>query len=262
MILALLRDLRTGFYQVEIPAFARHLFRFQTDDGSWFELLRLPMGHCCAPEIMHTLTACVAGDPSYVRAECAAQDVQVHIWVDNVRYTGTQEAICRESSRLDTAAQLHNVTWKAAESFTNVKQYDFIGVYFNHHTHTVRPTQKLLKKVALSLQKNQQPQQQLSAGELESLAGRLVHASAIADISDLQAYDKLVTQQTLAMEKVCSLDTCVLADIAWGFCTAGSRAEEDALRAAAKAICRGQARHPGRRGRGSVLQGVASSRPR
>ena len=42
------RDFRTGFYQVEIPVEARKNFRFQTDDGLWYELTRLPMGHSCA----------------------------------------------------------------------------------------------------------------------------------------------------------------------------------------------------------------------
>eukprot|EP00754_Rhynchopus_humris_P028425 Rhum_TRINITY_DN15154_c1_g1::Rhum_TRINITY_DN15154_c1_g1_i2::g.140951::m.140951 len=63
------RDFKTGFYAVPIPAAARHLFRYQDDEGRWSELERLPMGHSCAPEIMHTLCASAAGDPTYVTAE-------------------------------------------------------------------------------------------------------------------------------------------------------------------------------------------------
>ena len=58
------RDFRTGFYAVQIPESARHLFRFQDAEGRWSELERLPMGHTCAPEIMHTLCASAAGDPT------------------------------------------------------------------------------------------------------------------------------------------------------------------------------------------------------
>ena len=176
------RDLRTGFYQVEIPQYARHLFRFQSDDGSWFELLRLPMGHRCAPEIMHTLTACVAGDPRYVLPQFSAKEVCVHIWIDNIRYVGTQEAVVRESARLDENATRCNVSWKAAESFTNVQDYDFIGVHFNHSSHSVRPADKIMTKISSALEKVKDTSR-LTAGELESFAGRLMHASSIADIA-------------------------------------------------------------------------------
>ena len=100
------RDFKTGFYAVlSTPCCeARRLFRFQDADGHWLELERLPMGHSCAPEIMHTLCASVVGDPTYVQAQWAVWHVSVHCWIDNIRYTGRCEAVSRASARLDETA--------------------------------------------------------------------------------------------------------------------------------------------------------------
>ena len=87
------RDFKTGFYQVEIPVESRYLFRFLCDDGSWFELLRLPMGHSCAPEIMHTMAAAAAGDPLFVLPKFVPPGVIVHCWIDNIRFCGNKEMV-------------------------------------------------------------------------------------------------------------------------------------------------------------------------
>ena len=171
------RDFRTGFYAVQIPESARHLFRFQDAGGRWSELERLPMGHSCAPEIMHTLCAAAAGDPTYVSACWAAKHVTVHCWIDNIRYTGRREAVLRESCRLDETARAFACTWKAADTNTAASVYDFLGVSFDHVRHTVTPSAKLRGRL------DGADLGAISAGDIESLGGRLQHAGAIADVS-------------------------------------------------------------------------------
>ena len=122
-----LRDFRTGFFAIEVPEDACHLFRFLAADGVWYELTRLPMGHCCAPEIMHSMAAVMAGDPAYVDPEWAVRDVVAHVWIDNIRYTGAAAAVRRHTELLDARADAFDVTWKESDSRSVVARYDFLG---------------------------------------------------------------------------------------------------------------------------------------
>ena len=170
------RDLRCGFFQVEIPMEARRNFRFLDDAGVWWELTRLPMGHSCAPELMHTITAVIGGDTDYVRDEYAMKEVTVHTWIDGVRLCGTRGDVVTATKRMDARAANCRVTWKPEDSVTASESYVFIGVSFEHAKNSVTPSPKLIKKlfsVELSV---------ASASTLESLAGRLLHATAIAGV--------------------------------------------------------------------------------
>ena len=168
------RDFRTGFYAIEIPEEARRLFRFQTEGGSWFELCRLPMGHVCAPEIMHTMAAAAAGDPGYVRPEWQARGVRVDVFIDNIRYTGGAGEVLAATANLDAAAEEFCLTWKPADSNTAEAKYTFLGVDFDHEGAEVKVSLKIkrrLEAVDLGM---------VTAGQLESMGGRLMHASAVA----------------------------------------------------------------------------------
>ncbi|KAJ9442331.1 hypothetical protein DIPPA_07247, partial [Diplonema papillatum] len=112
------RDFKTGFYAIEIPPESRHLFRFADSGGGWWELLRLPMGHSCAPEIMHTLAAVAGGHADYVLPQFAERDVTVDIWVDNIRYAGKRSAVQLATRRLDQTAADCDLTWKPSDSQT------------------------------------------------------------------------------------------------------------------------------------------------
>ena len=171
------RDFRTGFYQVEIPHDARKLFGFRSDDGQFFELTRLPMGHSCAPEIMHTLAATIAGHPDYVRSDIAVHDVRVDAWIDNIRYSGSRKDVAIRTAQLDIIAKKASSTWKELDSFNLAEEYDFLGVRFNHQDRSVVVSERLQGKLAavdLTL---------ITASGLESLMGRLMHASAVSGIS-------------------------------------------------------------------------------
>ncbi|KAJ9458747.1 hypothetical protein DIPPA_13704 [Diplonema papillatum] len=142
------RDFRCGFYGIEIPPSSRALFSFQDSAGRWWQLTRLPMGHSCAPELMHTLASTAAGHPDYVVSEHAApSEVLVHIWVDNIRYAGPRDQVLAATTDLDALATQAHITWKAADTMTAAKRYEFIGVDW-HHADRTRGRRELLVRLS------------------------------------------------------------------------------------------------------------------
>ncbi|KAJ9460226.1 hypothetical protein DIPPA_01041 [Diplonema papillatum] len=175
------RDLRCGFYGVEVPRGARDAFRFQDDAGDWWELTRLPMGHTCAPELMHTLTSTIAGHPDFVKtAHAVPAAVTVHTWVDNVRYAGSRKDVLEASRKVDELAARSKVTWKDADTRTASTRYEFIGVDWDHQSGKVGISARLSKKLARDLVEVRKGA--MSASGLETLGGRLLHASAIVGV--------------------------------------------------------------------------------
>ncbi|KAJ9437229.1 hypothetical protein DIPPA_22446 [Diplonema papillatum] len=175
------RDFRCGFYGIEIPIASRGLFAFQDDAGEWWELTRLPMGHSCAPELMHTVASTAAGHPEYVDGQYAvSSDVVVHVWVDNIRYAGPHDLVLAVTSRLDELASEAGMTWKAADTQTAAQRYEFIGVEWNHADGTVGVSRKMRSR----LQRAEDAIEggSMTASDVESLAGRLLHASAITGV--------------------------------------------------------------------------------
>ena len=169
-------DLKTGFYQVSIPERSRKYFRFQDERGEWFELTRLPMGHMAAPEIMHSLTATVAGDPTFAKPAFTYRGVVTDIWIDNIRITGSFGCVNEATARINEVARRCNVTWKQEETQELAKEYDFLGVRFDHTRCTVAVAEKLRRRILNTCLDN------ITAEKIESLAGRLLHASAITHI--------------------------------------------------------------------------------
>ncbi|KAJ9463958.1 hypothetical protein DIPPA_05523 [Diplonema papillatum] len=169
------RDLRCGFYQVEVPEEARKNFGFLDEQGNAYVLNRLPMGHSCAPELMHTLTATLASHPDFVGPEFTADGVTVHAWVDNIRISGSRAAVLCQTEELDRLAARVHASWKPEDSNDASSGYDFIGVTFDHGRKTVSPAARLIEKIrAVDLSSP-------TAGDLESLGGRLLHASAVVN---------------------------------------------------------------------------------
>ncbi|KAJ9466091.1 hypothetical protein DIPPA_26658 [Diplonema papillatum] len=169
------RDLRCGFYQVKVPEEARKNFGFLDEDGNAYVLNRLPMGHSCAPELMHTLTAVLASHPDFVGPEFTADGVTVHAWVDNIRICGSRAAVLCQTEKLDRLAARVHASWKPEDSNDASLGYDFIGVSFDHGRKTVSPAARLIEKIrAVDLSSP-------TAGDLESLGGRLLHASSVVN---------------------------------------------------------------------------------
>lgn len=174
------RDFKTGFFAIEIPPESRFLFRFVDRAGSWWELTRLPMGHSCAPEIMHTVAAAAAGHPDYVLPQFAITSVKVHVWVDNIRYAGPRSSVVEATRLLDETASECVLTWKTADSRTAETAYSFIGVEWDHKNGRVAVSDRL--KVKLVASRASVASGFMKAHELETLGGRLLHASAIAGV--------------------------------------------------------------------------------
>ena len=171
------RDFKTGFFQIQIPEQSQKFFTFFDSSGRTFALTRLPMGHVCAPEIMNTIAAVVAGDPMFVREEFAEKHVGIHWWIDNIRLFGKKEDVEAATRRMDGFAKEARVTWKPSDTVNLSQDYEFLGVSFSHCDEVVSLGSKIKRKISTCVLSG------LSASQLESLGGRLLHASAIVGVS-------------------------------------------------------------------------------
>ncbi|KAJ9450824.1 TcC31.12 [Diplonema papillatum] len=139
------------------------------------------MGHTCAPELMHTLTSTVAGHPDFVKQEHAVPStLTVHTWVDNIRYAGSRKEVLEATRIVDDLAAQAKVTWKQADTRTASSRYEFIGVDWDHSKNKVGISAKLAKKLARDVEEVRTGA--MSASGLETLGGRLLHASAIVGV--------------------------------------------------------------------------------
>ena len=172
-----------GFFQIPIPEAARHRFRFMDENGKVFELLRLPMGHRCSPELCQLLLSTLAGLPSHVLPQFKHPGgVRVNIWIDNVHAHGSEEAVVRYFAWLDVQAAACRVTWKPEDSIVG-KTYTFIGVQFDHSGSTVAVKGKVIDKLAKAA-RIAQP----TISDVESQLGRLLHVSAVSGLNPAPYY--------------------------------------------------------------------------
>ncbi|KAJ9461114.1 hypothetical protein DIPPA_02434 [Diplonema papillatum] len=128
------------------------------------------MGHSCAGE-----------HEDFVRPEFAERDVIVDIWIDNIRYAGKKPAVRLATRRLDQTAEECGLTWKPSDSQTAATRYEFIGVDWDHVAHRVAVSRKLRRKL-MEARYTLKSSPTVLACELETLGGRLLHASAVAGI--------------------------------------------------------------------------------
>ena len=77
---------------------------------------------------------------------------------------------------MDSFARMANITWKPSDTVDLSPEYEFLGVTFDHHTDRVSLGTKIGRKI-----KNTNLDS-LTASELESLGGRLLHASSIVGV--------------------------------------------------------------------------------
>ena len=162
-------DISASFYGLVIDERARQFYRFRDNDGNLYEMCRMMMGHVLAAEIQHIITCIIAGHPDYVAPRLACK-IPVDVWIDNVRYTGTQSAVEAAAGLL--AATSHDVN-AAMNIEKPSRAYDFIGVRFDHSIRSVSLAKKTLNKLPRELP------QSIRADDLEGLIGRLVFASAV-----------------------------------------------------------------------------------
>ncbi|ORC90666.1 uncharacterized protein TM35_000084640 [Trypanosoma theileri] len=170
---ATLFDLKASFFQVALPHNIRASFRCRTESGELVEFARLSMGYKCIPEILNTITRVLAGDPAMVLPQYAApKELKIHVWIDNIRISGPHEKVEAWGQRILHNMQRCGVT--IGEQQLKTKEYDFIGVHFNHKDNTVSLSEKTIKKL------QQTPSLDTTTVEqLESTVSRMMYAGGV-----------------------------------------------------------------------------------
>ncbi|KEG06395.1 TcC31.12 [Trypanosoma grayi] len=166
-------DLKASFFQVGLPAETRGNFRCRTEKGELVEFTRLPMGYKCSPEIVHTITRVLAGDPEVVKPRFAAPpELTLHVWIDNLRITGPRKSVELWGNTI--MGNMRDCGATVGEHETLTTRYEFIGVCFNHTARTVSLSDKTLRKL-----KSATPLHKISVEELECLTSRMMYAAGV-----------------------------------------------------------------------------------
>lgn len=165
---ALKRDLRCGFWQIAIPIYARARYRFLYG-GKVYEVCRLLMGHVCAPELQHIVTATLAGHPHYAR-HSAPLGLLPDIYLDGIRQPGSESECNVYEEWLESRARRARVTFKDSDSY-NGPIYTFLGLVYNHNTKTVCLSDSFLQKLPSAIPRT------MTYESLQSLSSRLIYAA-------------------------------------------------------------------------------------
>lgn len=102
-------------------------------------------------------------------------NVRVRTSIDNILLLGSEEHARIATQDLDKRAAQLNISWKPSDSFSCEKRFTFIGIDFGTPCRTVNPSDKMRKKLFSFLHAASH-----TAGGVESLLGRILHATAIA----------------------------------------------------------------------------------
>ena len=171
---AMKRDLKAGFFQIELPKAARAFYRFRYG-ASTYEMTRMPMGHACAPEIQQILTSTLAGHDGYSLNSLKSHGFntqQLDIYLDGIRYCGTKDEVDIYERFVDNRAYETNMTFKQEES-ANTTEYEFLGVHYNHSSKQYKLCDRFLRKIPPGIASH------APLHIYESLCARLVYASEI-----------------------------------------------------------------------------------
>ena len=194
-------DLKISFYQVEIPQAARRIFRFKDDHNNIYQFKRLPMGLCVSAEIMQIITETLALLPSRIVPKAtiiddnnnnSKQDIQllVHtrgkVWIDGFQHVGTPSAVADTVEKIIAVSKFVGATWKG-DGVQIAREYDFIGLRFNHNNHSVRIADKTISKL---------PKENFAASSntkykisfLETTVSRLLFCSSALRVIPAQFY--------------------------------------------------------------------------
>ena len=132
----------------------------------------MPMGHRCAPEIMHKLTAAIACDSAVYKPTLGSCIGSVDIYIDGIRFAGTREECIKFVKFVDGRCAQVGGLFKETGSDPS-KEYVFNGVLYNHETHKVSLGPKVLQKISRDRYRN------ITFSQLETAVGRLLYAAAV-----------------------------------------------------------------------------------
>ncbi len=185
---ALVGDLAVSFFQVPIPLAARAWFRFRAADGQLYEYNRMSMGHKNAAELMQILTETIAGCPhATTDATHQTHPALVHdVWVDNLRLAGAARHVASAREIVARNAAHCGVTFKEP-GLEITKQYDFIGVTFDHAARTVCVAPKTVAKIGKAVERS------APTTYYEALTSRLIFAAGVLRLPLAEFYDAIRT---------------------------------------------------------------------
>ena len=145
---AVVADLRAAFYQIEIPAYARHRFVFEFR-GTKYQFTRLPMGARQSAEMCAIYLQCLTWQ-ALTRCDETSLFNRSVFHIDNVRIPATEAngAVIRQAL-LEVAADF-GATWGECEW---AQQYTFLGFSYDQATQTIRIKDSKRKKLADALAK-------------------------------------------------------------------------------------------------------------
>ena len=122
------------------------------------------------PPVCQIITSVLAGDPTSVKAKFSVKNVRIDVWIDNIRVTGSVDNVHFALEAIDKSAVALGVTFNDLSGV--VKRYIFIGVEFDHHTLSIRPSERSVNKIVV-------PHASITIQELEVLISRLLFNAAI-----------------------------------------------------------------------------------
>ena len=187
---------RCGF-QIGIPKRARPKFRLRTNSGDVYEMNVLPMGHRCAPEVMRTVTAAIAGEASICSQRYSFHRGAIDVYVDGVRFAGTDSEATTYAQFIDERCDKANGLFKDRGQ-PPVAQYVFNGVAFDHNAHTVCLGPRVIRKLRADSFFN------ISFVDLEAVVGRLIYGSAVLRLNMPRFYFALkVAQRRISLLNRC-----------------------------------------------------------
>ena len=171
-------DIKSSFYQLELPEHARAFYRFRDSAGHLYECSRLMMGLVCAPDLQQIITSLLAGHPDYVEPEFAAP-CPVDVWIDGVRYHGTAALAAKAIEGFRARSREFGVVLKESSDGA-VRTYTWAGVDWDHERRSVRVADKTRAQLPERMPRH------LRVDELHSLFGRLVYVAGVRQLPLVQ----------------------------------------------------------------------------
>eukprot|EP00744_Colponema_vietnamica_P002292 GILI01003623.1.p1 GENE.GILI01003623.1~~GILI01003623.1.p1 ORF type:complete len:807 (-),score=18.69 GILI01003623.1:623-2758(-) len=178
---AALRDLATSFFQVPLPPSVSRKLRFFDMANNEYEILRFPMGLSLSVEIMQMICRSIGGDHEVVLPQYFHPPGHLDVWVDNLRFISNNNEVNTWNQQVESAAHDCGVTFKPSATILSSKQYDFIGVHFDHDKKRVCPSENTINKIP-------NIKSSISFLELEKLVGRLIFCASVSRVPLVKHY--------------------------------------------------------------------------
>ncbi len=183
-------DAKCAFWQIRLPAEARAYNRFYGPDGNLYEATCASMGHVAVCELMQLIMLCACGVPGFTRfVDDTLRNAKCSVWVDGCFVTTPTRADSAAAlARLEANCRDVNLVLKHkyagadVESLTPAQCLDFIGVTWDLRAGTMRIADKTYNKIPAIIPAS------MKAGEAEKLCGRLLFASAVAQLPIVHFY--------------------------------------------------------------------------